>query len=250
MAHPLIELSRTRHQTSAHVVIEDYNRHPTICRHGVWVGWSISFTETVVLSFEHDPEELYVGWAINGSTVIDPGYSLGTPPGGYPVPGAPLLTYVTPMDGFFHRLSLTSTSDTTEECAWVQVLYRGPTEAGAPAHYGPVMSVCLSGAEVRWPGKKLDEEKHCLRVFFDVLRRYVDVAHVNPGDPVEQWLARIRGDDAVRLRAELDTLQELDPKVDRELAEAIKAELARIVRARMPGSGCFPGLAAKPQTGD
>jgi hypothetical protein len=249
MTHPLVELSRTKHQTSAHLVIEDYDKHPTICRHGIWVGWSVTFTETVVLSFEHDPEELYVGWAINGTTVIDPGYSSGTPPWGYPAPGAPSVTYVTPVDGFFHRLSLTSTSGSGEVCLWVQVLYRGPSEAGAPAHYGPAMGVCLSGAEVIWPAYKLEEEKRCLAAFFDLLRRYVEVAHVNPGDPVEKWLARLRGEEAVRMKAELETLQKIDPKANRELADAIKADLARMLRARIPGAGGFPGLASNLSAG-
>jgi hypothetical protein len=250
MSHQLIELSRTEHQTSAHLVIEDYTKRPTICRNGVWVGWKRTFTETVVLSFEHEPEELYIGWAINGTMVSDPGYSPGTPPWGAPAPGSSSVTYATPVGSFFHQLSLTSTAGSGEECLSVQVLFRGPTEAGAPAHYGPATSVCLSGSKVTWPADKLEAEKRCLASLFARLRQYVEIIHVNPGDPPAQWLAQLRGDDAIRILAELDTLEKLDPKVDRELGEAIKADLARMLRGRMPGAGTSPGLVAKPQSSD
>jgi hypothetical protein len=242
MSHPLVELSRTKNQTSSSLVFEDYDKHPAICRHGLWVGWKINFTETVLLAFQHDPEELYVGWAINGTTVVDPGYGTGTAPWGSPAPGESSVTYVTPVAGLFHQLSLTSTAGDDNECLWVQVLYRKPNEASAPAHQGPAMWVCLSGSEISWPADKLDAERRCL----DRLRRYVEFAHVKPGDPVEQWLSRIRGEDALRIRAEIDTLEKLDPKAQPELAEAIKADLLRVAHARMPGSLSTRGTTAKP----
>ena len=80
MAHSLVEVSRTKSVTECYLITEDYTKHPALCRSGIWVGWKCSFAETVLLSYEHDPEELYVGWLINGTMVIDPGYSAGTPP--------------------------------------------------------------------------------------------------------------------------------------------------------------------------
>jgi hypothetical protein len=245
MSHPLLELSRTKHESSSYLIFEDYDKHPTLCRHGLWVGRKTTFSETVVLSFEHDPEELYIGWMINGITLIDPGYSTGTPPWGSPAPSTAPVTYICPVGGLFHQLSLTSSSGMGEECLWVQVLYRGPTEASVPAHYGPAMNVCLSGSKVTWPIAKLDDERRCLAAFFDLLRRYVRIAQVNPGDPIEQWLGHVRGGDAVRMRAELETLQEVDPNADLQLVEAIKGDLARMLRARMPGAGNAAGVAVK-----
>ena len=242
MAHPLVELSRTRHHTGANFVIEDYGKHPRLCRHGVWVGWQTTFTETVLLSYEHDPENLYVGWAINGTTVLDPGYGTGTPPWGAPAPGDPSISYVTPVGGFSHRLSLTSTAGSESECLWVQVLYRTPSQAGQPAQFGPAMSVCLTGSLVAWPSADLEEEKRCLDHLHDLLRRYVRVARVPPWEQVQQWLSHLRGDHAVRFRAEIETLAKLDPAADRELAEAITADLAGQLHARMPGAGLARGL--------
>jgi hypothetical protein len=242
MSHPLVELSRVRNQTSAHIITEDYNKNPRFCRHGVWIGWQVNFTETVVLSYEHDPEELYVGWAINGTTVVDPGYGSGTPPWGAPAPGDPSITYVTPLDGLFHKISLTSTSGSNQECVQLQVLYRTPAEAVAPFHHGPMTSVCVSGSEIEWPAKLLEEERQCFAHFFDLLRRYVKIAFVKPGDPVEQWISRLRGDDVVRIRAELETLQLLDGHAQQKLADAIKSDLVRVLRTRMPGAGNARGL--------
>jgi hypothetical protein len=78
MAYPLVELSRARAADGEHLVVENYDLNPRFCRQGIWVGWKFEFAETVVLSFEHDPEELYVGWSINGTTVVDPGLISGS----------------------------------------------------------------------------------------------------------------------------------------------------------------------------
>jgi hypothetical protein len=237
MSHPLVELSRTRSVTSTTLVVVDYDAVPKICRHGWWVWLRKEFSETVVLSFEHDPEELYIGWAIGAATVIDPGYSPGTPPFGLPVPGHPSVTYRTPVDGFFHRISFTSTPAHEQECFWVQALYRTPAEAGAPAHHGPTMLVCLSGSELTWPAQKLKEEKECLDRFRDLLSRYIEVAHVDPWDPIERWVRSLQGDDAVRVRAQLNALEHLDPTSEKELFEAIRSDLSGRVRwALMPGA--------------
>jgi hypothetical protein len=239
----LVELSRTRSVTSSYVVTEDYTKKPTLCRSGVWVGLNSEFAETVVLSYEHDPEELYVGWSINGTTVIDPGYSAGTPPWGAPAPGDPSITYRCPVDGLFHRLSLSSTPGSEQECVWVRVLYRHPNEAAQPFHEGPSLSTCLSGAEVKWPPAKVKAEQACLAKFRELLRRYIEIAPpIGPGDPgpVERWLERVSGDDAIRVRALVEALEELSPEDDREVFEAIRADVASMVRwAQTPGGSGF-----------
>jgi hypothetical protein len=241
MAHPLVELSRTRNVTRCYVVVEDYVRHPRLCRFGIWVGLKCEFAETVVLSYEHDPEDLYVGWSINGTTVIDPGYSSGTPPWGSPAPGGSSVTYRCPVNGLFHELSLTSTPANDEVCLWVEVLYRYPNEAGAPFHHGPSMCVCVKGWDITWPAAKLKETNACLAKLYERLRRYVEVAHVGPGDPVERWLERASGDEAVRVSTLLETLETLDPEAEPELAEAVRAELmARVRWAQSPGASGFP----------
>jgi hypothetical protein len=248
MTHPLVELSRTRSVTDCYVEIENYEKHPVLCRFGVWVGWRCNFAETVLLAYEHDPEELYVGWQINGTTVIDPGYSAGTPPWGSPAPSAPSVTYRCPAGGLYHQLSLTSTPSHDQVCLWVQVLYRHPNEANAPFHYGPAMSVCVRGWSVTWPAAKLAETRECLERFYNRLRQYVEIGHVGPGDPVERWLAGLEGDEAVRVKALVETLEQLDPREEPELRERITAELRAIVRwAKSPGAsrGAAPPTATE-----
>jgi len=79
------------------------------------------------------------------------------------------------------------------------------------------------------------------------VHRYLQVAHVKPGDPVEEWLTRLKGEEAVRLRAGLETLTQLDPKADKDLAIAIKADLAGLLSwARLPGATTSPGVAGAP----
>jgi hypothetical protein len=241
MEHPLAEVSRTRSSENCYLVIEDYRKYPRLCRFGIWVGWKCDFVETVLLGYEHDPEDLYVGWSINGTTVIDPGYSSGTPPWGAPAPGASSVTYRCPVGGLFHRLSLTSATGIAEQCLWVQVLYRYPNEAGAPFHSGPSMYVCLSGSEIIWPISKVEEAEACMEKFYDLLRRYVEPAHIGPGGPVERWLERVSGDEAVRVRALLETIEQLDQRVDGQLFDAINAELKAIVLwAQSPGGSGIP----------
>jgi len=236
MTHSLVELSDTRTVTTSYLVVEDYTKHPRLCRYGVWVGWKSEFTETVVLSYDHDPEELYVGWSINGTTVIDPGYSAGTPAWGAPAPGNPSVTYRCPVAGLYHRISLSSTPGDANQYLWVSVLYRHPNEANAPFHVGPSHSVCLSGSEIAWPAAKLAETQACLARLYDILRRYVEVAHVGPGDPVESWLGELDGDEVARVDALLTTIEQLNRETDRLLFEAIRAELTGMVQwARSPG---------------
>ena len=61
MAHPLVVLSDTKSITDVSVVTIDYGSGlPLLCRSGIWVGLQTLYTETIV-SYEHEPEELYVG---------------------------------------------------------------------------------------------------------------------------------------------------------------------------------------------
>jgi len=82
---------------------------------------------------------------------------------------------------------------------------------------------------------------HTTGYSFDILRRYVDITHVGPGDPVERWLGELVGDPAVRVGALLNTIEQLDRESDRVLFEAIHAELTGMVQwARSPGSSGIP----------
>jgi hypothetical protein len=229
MTDKLVQLSDTINVTGKRLIIENYN---TLCRHGIWIGWLETFTETVTLAYEHTEDPLYVGWQINGTTVVDPGYS---PPSAAPSPGAPSVRYQCPVDSFFHEISLTSSSGDPAECLFVQVLFRGPTDQNNPAHYGPSTYVCLAGSRIEWPSEKVAQWEACLAALWAKLRSYVEIAHVNPGDPVE-WLASLPGDVAVRLQAGVETLEHLDAAAQPELAKAIKEDVLGILRARMPGT--------------
>lgn len=240
MDHPLTEVSSIT-VTNTYVVVEDYNRHPALCRFGVWVGLKREYVETYLLSYEHDPEELYVGWAINGTTVIDPGYSAGTPPWGEPVPGVPSVTYHCPVGGLYHQISLAGTPGMNPQWLWVQVLYRHPNEYGQPFHYGPGRWIYLVGYSITWPAEKIEETRRCLRRLWEIIQKEVQVAHVGPGDPVEHWLEQLRGEEAVALQALTDTLGELSEEQDAELREAIRGELRRLVSwSQSPGAAGVP----------
>jgi hypothetical protein len=89
---------------------------------------------------------------------------------------------------------------------------------------------------------KLQEEQSCLNIYHHLLGEYVQVQHVGPGDPVERWLACIQGDEAIRLRAEIETLEKIDRENDRQLFNAIVSDLNRAVQwAKMPGSAVTLG---------
>ncbi len=240
MGDKLVQLSDTKNVTGQSLVIEDYTKHPVLCRSGIWVGWLVTFTETVTFAYEHTEDPFYVGWAINGTTVVDPGYSSSTPPWGAPCPGAPSVTYRCPVNDFFHEISLTSSSGDPYECLSLQVLYRGPNDANNPARYGPLATVCLAGSEIEWPAKKVAEWEACLAAFWARLRGLVEIAHVNPGDPVE-WLATLPGEEAVRLHAGLATLELLDAEAQPALAKGIKSDIIGMLRGRVLGAGNLPG---------
>jgi hypothetical protein len=232
MPGQLVELSRTAVETDSNIIFEDYTHHPHICRYGLWIGLQVSFIETLTLSYDHTEEPLYVGWSVNGTTIVNPGYSASTPPWGSPVPGFPSVTYKCPVDGFFHRISFISTAGDPVECFTVQVLYRGPNDQFSPPHHGPSMYVCLSGSAIEWPEDKLKAERECLAAFWEKIRHYVQVAHVNPGDPVE-WLSRFRGEEVIQLKAQVEVLERLNEKTQPMLAAAIRNNLTGMLRSRM-----------------
>ena len=235
MSNILSEINRTRNITGSSVVMENYDVNFRLCRYGIWIGLENTFTETVTVSYEHT-DDLYVGWRINGVTVVDPGYSAGTPPWGSPVPGVPGVVYHCPVDGFFHRISFTSTSGMEEQCFYAQVLYRhGVAEANMAPHYGPSICVCISGKEIEWPEDKLEAERRCLAAFFDKLRQYKLIAHVFPPDPVE-WLQRFQGQEAQILKAQVDTYVQVDHERQPALAKAVQSSIVNTLQAHALGA--------------
>lgn len=198
----------------------------------IWVGWLCNFTETVVLSYEHDPNPLYVGWQLNGITVIDPGFSQGNWPYGDPVPGLPSLTYVCPYQGFYHKIAITGSQGMDEVCLWAQVLYRpgdaNPANPG-PALDGPGMNVCIDGYRVIEPVRLQEEWRACLAEFAERLRRFEEIARINPGDPVERWLEGLDPVEGYKLVGMVETLGQLDPQRDEVLQSAIENELRGFV---------------------
>jgi len=235
MPHPLVELTRTRRATATRVVVKNYNILPALCRRGVWVGLETLVEEHVVLSFEHDPEELYVGWMINGTTVSDPGFGGGTPPSGLPAPGAPSIRYATPFEFLSHKLSLTSTPGLDlHKCLSVQVLYRRPSDGAAPARFGPAATVCLHGLEVVWPALKAAEEARCRSALLKLLRTVLPRGLPRPPGPVENWLSTLDDEEVMRVAAQAEALETLDAKADRQLIQAVRADLVATLRAHIP----------------
>jgi hypothetical protein len=238
----LVVVSDTTTATGGQVVVEDYNKHPAVCRSGVWMGWEKTFTETVILAYEHT-EELYVGWSVNGVTVIDPGYGPIVNFPGNPCPGLPSVSYICPVGGLFHQISFTSTSGDPYECLWAQVLYRGNSEKYVPAHLGPSMEVCLAGSDIEWPAYLIQEEEACLARLWDLLKRYVEIAHVNPGDPVE-FLGGLPIEELIQLQAAVQTLENINAQEQPALASGLQESIVGILRSRMPGASGVSGMAA------
>jgi hypothetical protein len=235
MSNTLSEINRTRNFTGNSLVIEDYDKHFRLCRSGLWVGVENTFTETVTISYEHTGE-LYVGWRINGVTIVDPGYSSGTPPWGSPVPGVSGVTYKCPVDELFHRISFTSTSGMDQQCFYVQVLYRnGIAEAGMAPHPGPSLSVCISGREIEWPADKLEEEANCLKALFEKLRSYKLIRKVFPPDPIE-WLGRFEGQEAQILEAMIDTYERVNTERQPMLSKMLEESIVNSLQAHALGS--------------
>lgn len=235
MSNTLSEINRTRNFTGSSLVIEDYDKQFRLCRSGLWVGVENTFIETVTISYEHTGD-LYVGWRINGVTIVDPGYSSGTPPWGSPVPGVPGVIYKCPVDEFFHRISFTSTSGMETQCFYVQVLYRnGIAEAGMAPHSGPSLNVCISGREIEWPVNKLEEEATCLAALFEKLRRYKLIRKVFPPDPIE-WLRRFEGQEAQILKTMVDTYENVNTERQPMLSKMLEESIVNSLQGHALGS--------------
>jgi len=220
MAYELIELRRNNEVTGQGIVIEDYETHPTLCRKGVWVGLKTYFAETVVVSFEHHPDELSVVWSLqHGARWLGAG-SPDAPSG--PVPGATGVSYRTPIDGFWHRVAFVSQPDTPATSIAIQAYY---SKDQSDLIAGPNLNVDISGGTIQWPTHKLDEEEACRRHWHDLLTRYVRWEEPQPLDPITTWLDAIHGPAAVRVAAIIEELETLDPEADPELAEALRADL-------------------------
>jgi hypothetical protein len=232
MASELKVVSDTTTNTGGHLVTEDYDRHPRACRHGVWIGWKETFTQTVTLAFEHAGHP-YVGWSINGTTVVDPGYGPVTQPPGDPCPGAPSVLYSCPVGGFFHQISFTSTAGSSKACLSVQAIYREHGEQGLPAHDGPTTTVCLSGANIDWPAYLVLQEQACLRRWHDILRKYVEAADVGPLDPVA-LIAGLPAEELTLLQSAAEALEEIKPDEQPVLANALREAVIGVLRSRMP----------------
>ena len=236
MADELKVLSDTKSSTGGHLVTEDYDKHPRVCRHGVWIGWKETFSQTVTLAFEHTAHP-YVGWSVNGVTVIDPGYGPIVQPPGDPCPGAPSVLYTCPVGGLFHQISFTSVSGSPKACLSVQAIYREHGEQGLPFHGGPAMTLCLSGSNIEWPAYLILQEQACLRRWRDILRKYVEVAHVGPLDPIE-LLASLPAEDVTLLQAAAEALEQVKPDEQPVLANALRETVIGVLRSRMlPGAG-------------
>jgi hypothetical protein len=235
MTFPLVVVSDEKTATGDQVVVENYNRHPVPCRFGIWVGLEHMFTERVTLSWEHgDDENVWVGWSLNGVTFSDPGNPPDTEDGRVPLPcpGLPSVLVFNPVDGVYHTISFLSSSGDPRERIWVQVLYRNAREPGLPLHQGPSTAVWLSGSDYEWPEPLLEEERKCLSGFWKFLRQYVEIAHVNPGDPVE-FLKELPDQVLVELRGAAEMLEKIDAKKQPALADALRGRIVAILRSRV-----------------
>lgn len=221
MTYPLVEKTRERSETGRHLVTEDYTKTPSLCRHGVWVGRQIDFSETVLISFEHGHENLSVGWIVDGAAIVPASYYA-------PCQGAPAIRYRCPGDGRnLHTISLMSTPGSDRGCVDLQVVFTRPPQWN-PLEYGPSTRVCLRGRVVEWPWYLLQQEHECWERFRKVFEKYVVVPRPVPAPPgpVERWIASLRGDESVTVRAHLDTVEHLDPARDGDLFAELRADLA------------------------
>jgi hypothetical protein len=225
-------LSKTKTVTGGHLVVEDYEENPVLCRRGVWVGWKETFVQTVALGYEHEGYDLVVGWAVNGQMIVDPGYGdvMMFPE---PCPGLPSIRYRCPVEGHWHRISFISTSGEPEQCLSVQALFRRKDDNYQQIEDGPTVKVCVSGSVIQWPAHLIKEEASCLRHMWDVLKRYAEVAHVKPGDPV-QFLAAFPPAELRRLEASAQALERIDAQEQPALAQALRESVLGTLRSRIP----------------
>jgi hypothetical protein len=238
----LVELSNDVATTSCELQVVDYDHVRRLCRSGIWVGRRCEQRQRIVLSYEHDPEVLYVGWSINGTTVLDPGYGLPTDPRipSY-APGMPDVRYETGVNGFYHRIALSVAPDTPRRTPFVSVLYRRPDGWGSPANEGPGRMLDLRGVTENWPAAKLEEERRCWRDLRERLRHYSKVAHVGPGDPVQLALERVFDPDDMALLGAARAVAELDPQHDADLiaeyTRRVSGLITRLTLGHVPSEG-------------
>ncbi|HEX6500699.1 MAG TPA: hypothetical protein VF054_16955 [Micromonosporaceae bacterium] len=227
--YTLEEISRSRAEAGSGIAFEDYGANPALCRHGVWIGLANYYSETVTISFEHDPDRLNVFWKLQNSEVLYPGP--GAPTSG-PVPAAPGVRYIWPAEGRQHKISFVSAPGTKQTRVYAQVLY--VREDGDEIEYGPSITVRISGEADFWPPDKLEEEQRCQQHWHDLRTRYVRWREPRPGEPIMK-LHEVRGLAAVRLAAIADAVESLDEASDRELAQALRAELtAKLSEVEIP----------------
>lgn len=206
------------------------------------MGTTCLQSQRVVLSYGHDPEPLYVGWSINGSTVLDPGYGTFTPPWGAPAPGAPGVTYETGVDWLAHRIALSVGPGTEAHTVHVRVLHRGPSDAAEPATLGPSRMVDLAGVATHWPASKLAEQARCWSRLLDLLRRYVEIPRWGPPDPWERLPGLIRLPEDMRVLSAVFAVADLDDKADAGvIAEYRRQATAIVTRLAFGRSAVGPG---------
>jgi hypothetical protein len=250
MPDPLVVLSNTTTLVSEGIVVIDYDTFPyhLLCRYGLWEGWQTIYTGTITLAFEHDADhpEYLVGWQVSGTTIVEPGFSPGTLPGGAPLSVIPGVTYTCPVDGYYHEIAFTSSPGAPDETFWVQVLYR--TSYGQPTPTpGPGMWVTLLGETIEWPWFLLAEQQACIERLLErinAIRANLalgEFAPVNPGDPLK-WAARFTPEEARLVKAGVEMLEKMDTDEQPELAKRIATHLNGIVQVRTPNAKGFYGL--------
>jgi hypothetical protein len=224
-------LSNTKKSTGGHFVVEDYDANPVLCRRGLWVGRKELFVQTITLDYEHEGLELMVGWAVNGQVVVDPGYT-GTMLLPEPVPGLPTIVYQCPVQGHWHRITFICSSGQPEQCFSLQALFRRRADNYQTVEDGPTVKVCVSGSMIEWPAHLIKEEATCLRHVWDVLKRYAEVAKVNPGDP-EQFLTAFPPSELRRMEASAQALDQIDEREHPELAKTLHENIVGTLRSRI-----------------
>jgi len=250
MANDLVVVSDTKTPTGRQrPVVRNYDQNPKPCRHGYWIGRQEDYVQTVTLEAKIDPERHpFIGFSVNGETVITPGKGpftnpLTTPPGGQPCPGLPSVKFWCPVGNNHNQISFTSTSGDPRVCFWVQAFFLHHDEdPNGPPHEGPWTSVCLEGFDIEWPAHLILEEQACLKRLSEILRRYSESAEVDPLDRVE-FLAGLPEQDLMLLQAAAQTLEEINAQDQPALADMLRESVVGILRSRMPGG---PGL--RPQS--
>jgi hypothetical protein len=171
---------------------------------------------------------------VDGQMIVDPGYgdAMLFPA---PCPGLPSVRYLCPVQGHWHRISLISTSGEPEQCLSLQALFRRRDDNYQKIEDGPIVRVCVSGSVIQWPAHLVKEEASCLRHLWDVLKRYAEVAHVNPGDPV-QFLSAFPASELRRLEASAQALEQIDEKEQPALSQALRESVVGTLRSRIPNA--------------